>query len=78
MSGSKIQGPNEGHQGVYAFYVQPDVDIREGDMVHDITTSVKYGAEIVESGPLYVESAKKVASTFGFIHHISCKLRGVA
>lgn len=75
MSGSKVQGPTEGHQGIYAFYTTPDTDIREGDLVYDIKD--RYGS-VVEPGPFYVESAKKVANTSGVIHHISCKLKGVA
>jgi hypothetical protein len=74
-SGSKIQGPTEGHRGVYAFYVGPETDIEEGDYIIDIKT--KLGA-VIETGPLYVDSVKKVADIFGSIHHLSIKLKGVS
>lgn len=73
-SGNKVQGPTEGHKGVYAFYVNVGTDIQEGDWITDISGL----GGVIEPGPLYVASAKKVADIFGNIHHISCKLSGVS
>lgn len=72
-AGNKVQGPQEGHRGVFAFYTHPNIDINEGDHIINITD--KKG-NIIEAGPLYVESAKRVPSISGAWHHTSYKLTG--
>ena len=74
MSGNKVVGPQEGYNGVFAFYVEPSTDIDEGDRVVDI---LSIDGSVIEAGPLKVESVKKVGSHIsGRVHHISCKLKG--
>lgn len=75
-SGNRQTGPQEGHQSVMAFYTLPGTDLREGDLILDITDK---SGNIVEAGPFYAESVKKVPSAItGKVHHISCKLKGEA
>lgn len=73
FSGSNVKSPQDSHMGVFGFYVLPTTDIREGDIITDISGS---NGIVIEEGPLYVDSAKKIADVFGKIHHISCKLKG--
>jgi hypothetical protein len=74
VSGNRVHGPREGHQGVVSFYVDPDVDIREGDLVVDISGS---DGIVIEAGPFYAESVKKIGSPIsGRVHHQSVKLKG--
>jgi len=73
-SGNRVNAPQEGHQGVLALYLEPTVDITEGDFVINILDKT---GTVIEAGPFYAESVKKIASPVtGRVHHLSLKLRG--
>lgn len=75
-SGGKVATSGEAFEGIVAFYVEPRVDIREGD--HIINIADKKG-NVIEPGPYEVLSVKKVPGLVSSaVHHQSCKLRGVS
>lgn len=56
------------------FYIEPTVDIREGDIVVDVKDGL---GNIIEEGPYMVDSVRKVMTLVSKVHHISCKIKGV-
>jgi hypothetical protein len=75
-SGNKKNNIVEDFEANNSLYVQAGVDVHEGDIVVNIRT---VGGSIIEAGPFQVRSAKEVPNHLtGKIHHISCKLVGVA
>lgn len=75
-SGGKVVTAGESFEGIVAFYVEPSIDIREGDRIINISTKT---GQIIEPGPYEVLSVKKVPMlTSSKVHHQSCKLKGLA
>ena len=74
-SGTKRTAVREEFEAVMAFYLEPNADIEEGDIITNIRD--KYGS-VVEAGRFEVLSVKKVPGLNGVIHHKSCKLKGLA
>jgi hypothetical protein len=76
VAGTKEKVGREDYKVNMAFYVSPTSSIQEGDRVTDIKDA--FGA-VIEAGPLEVLSAKRVVSHLsGHVHHISCKVVGLA
>lgn len=73
VAGSKESGPRENYGAIFAFYVEPSVDIRRGHFVVNIKDK---DGNVIEAGPLEVHSAKRTPNLSGGVHHISCKLKG--
>jgi hypothetical protein len=74
-SGNKRTAMREDFEAVMAFYLEPSVDIQEGDIVENI---LDRNGSVIEPGPFEVLSVKKVGGFKGKVHHKSCKLRGLA
>lgn len=73
-SGNKRTAVREDFEAVMAFYVEPSVDIQEGDLVENI---LDRDGSVIEAGPFEVLSVKKVGGFKGKVHHQSCKLKGL-
>jgi hypothetical protein len=73
-SGTRVINDIDEYKQSANFYVEPIVDIREGDIITDILDGP---GNVIEAGPYMVDSVKKVMSFGGKVHHISCKIKGV-
>ncbi len=74
-SGNKRTAMREDFEEVLVFYAEATADIDEGDRIIDIKNR---SGVVVEEGPFEVLSVKKVANLSGSIHHLTCKLKGLA
>lgn len=68
--GGKVMAAREDYDQTAALYCEGTVDIREGDRITNIVG--------FESGPFEVLKVTKVTNFSGTIHHLSCKIRGIA
>lgn len=74
-SGSKRTAVREDFETVLAFYLEPTANIEEGDIVTNIKDKT---GTVIEAGRFEVLAVKKVPGLGGKVHHLSCKLRGLA
>jgi hypothetical protein len=74
-SGGKKAIAGEVFDTIFAFYADPTVDIDEGDKIVNIKDK---SGHVVEEGPFEIISVKRVPGLNGRVHHLSCKLKGLA
>lgn len=76
ITGNKKTTTKEEFESGMALYLAPTVVVLEGDRI----VSIKNAAgTVIETGPFEVLSVKKVVNHLtGYVHHLSCKIRGTA
>lgn len=71
--GSKTTAGQEAYEAIVVLYLEPTVQIEEGNRVVNISGR----GGVIESGPFEVHSVKRTPGLAGSVHHLTVKLRGV-